>query len=312
MAVKIGSARRDENGKLSGGKAGDQDGVEVSTQNWYLHKKGWVVIRAKDREVGIKIAEAMKKACNNRAIGYDQNQRLTLYNNVKDMGFDPSKTTKNVETDCSALVRTCCAYAGIMVDDFYTGNEASKLKATGKFEVLTASKYTTSSDYLMKGDILVTKTKGHTVVVLEDGPKVSATVQSNEVNIDTEMKYVNYIGQITASSLYIRNKASQDSQILGDFNKGDYVWVTIEKNGWGYTNGRGWISLKYVKKQTVSVKGKVTAGALNVRNAAVNGDIIRVIPKNTEVAISKMNSDGTWGYDEKSRGWVSLKYIDLN
>ena len=33
MKVIIGSARRDENGKYAGGKPGDQDGVEVSTQN---------------------------------------------------------------------------------------------------------------------------------------------------------------------------------------------------------------------------------------------------------------------------------------
>ena len=35
MAVKVGSARIDENGKAHGGKAGDQTGKEVSTQNWY-------------------------------------------------------------------------------------------------------------------------------------------------------------------------------------------------------------------------------------------------------------------------------------
>ena len=142
--------------------------------------------------------------------------------------------------------------------------------------------------------------------------KNEAMAEAADDKTDDKMHYVNYIGQITASSLYIRNKASKDSQILGDFDKGDYVWVTIEKDGWGYANGRGWISLKYVKKQTISVKGKVTASALNVRNAAVKGDIVKVIPKNTEVAISRMNADGTWGYDERSRGWVSLKYIDLN
>ena len=35
MAVLIGSARIDENGRAHGGKAGDQNGKEVSTQNWY-------------------------------------------------------------------------------------------------------------------------------------------------------------------------------------------------------------------------------------------------------------------------------------
>ena len=39
MAVKIGSARIDERGKISGGKAGDQTGNEVGTQNF--HKEGF-------------------------------------------------------------------------------------------------------------------------------------------------------------------------------------------------------------------------------------------------------------------------------
>ena len=51
MAVKVGSARIDENGKAHGGKAGDQTGKEVSTQNWYLHSKGWRVFRAKNPSV---------------------------------------------------------------------------------------------------------------------------------------------------------------------------------------------------------------------------------------------------------------------
>ncbi len=41
--VKLGSARIDENGHATGGKAGDQTGKEVSTQNWYKHNKGWRV-----------------------------------------------------------------------------------------------------------------------------------------------------------------------------------------------------------------------------------------------------------------------------
>lgn len=52
MAVIIGSARIDERGKASGGKAGDQTGKEVSTQNWYKHSKGWVLLRPKDRKGG--------------------------------------------------------------------------------------------------------------------------------------------------------------------------------------------------------------------------------------------------------------------
>ncbi len=171
MSVTIGSARIDENGKSHGGAAGDQTGKELSTQSWYKHKKGWVVLRPKDPAKAKLIAACMRAACKNSYIGYDQYQRDTLYNEAKKYGFDVSKVTKKVETDCSALVRVCCAYAGIMVENFRTTNEASVLMASGEFIKLTASKYTGSSAYLKTGDILNTLTQGHTVVVLTDGSK---------------------------------------------------------------------------------------------------------------------------------------------
>jgi hypothetical protein len=170
--VILGSARSDENGKAHGGKPGDQAGREVSTQKWYKHKLGWRVLRAKDPAAAVKIAKAMRAACDNPRIGYDQYQRDTLYNAVKDVGFDPGRADKDVETDCSALVRVCCAYAGIMLGNFTTGNQAAVMLASGKFDEMKGSKYTDEPDYLRTGDVLVTRTKGHTVVVLTDGSDV--------------------------------------------------------------------------------------------------------------------------------------------
>ena len=169
MSVKIGSARIDENGKAHGGAAGDQTGKEVSTQSWYAHTKGWVLLRAKSAEARERIARCMQAACDNKHVGYDQYQRDTLYNDAKQYGFDVSKVTKDVETDCSALVRVCVNYAGITVGSFRTTNQASVLMATGAFEKFTDDAHTKKSANLLRGDILVTKTQGHTVVVLSDG-----------------------------------------------------------------------------------------------------------------------------------------------
>ena len=171
MSVIFGSARIDERGKAIGGKAGDQTGKEVSTQAYYKHSKDWRVFRAKSAVARKLIAEAMRRACNNNNIGYDQGQRLTLYEAVKDFGFDPAKATKAVETDCSALVRVCCAFAGITLSDFVTSNQASALLNSGAFMEMVGAKYTDQEDYLEEGDILVTRTKGHTVVVLTSGDK---------------------------------------------------------------------------------------------------------------------------------------------
>lgn len=174
MAVKIGSARS----SFGNTTPGDQhNGDEVSTQSWYLHSKGWRVFRAKDPAAREKIAIAMERACANNQIGYSQGTRDSLRENIKDKGFDPSKTTKAVNCDCSSLVRVCCNFAGIMVGNFYTHTEPSKLMGTGAFIELTGDKYTKKSDYLCRGDILDTKTQGHTVVVLTSGPKCEATVE---------------------------------------------------------------------------------------------------------------------------------------
>lgn len=180
MAVLVGSARIDERGKATGGVAGDQTGKEISTQAWYKHSKGWNVLRCKDTEKAAKIAECMKAACASKLIGYDQGQRGTLYSALKDKGFDIAQLDRAVETDCSALVRVCCAYAGITVGNFRTTNEKSMLLATGEFDQLKGAKYENQADYLRAGDILVTKTQGHTVVVLNDGAKAET------------LKYIDY------------------------------------------------------------------------------------------------------------------------
>ena len=176
MAVKIGSARIDENGNATGGRAGDQTGKEVSTQNWYRHSKGWRVFRAKSATAAERIAACMQAACDNAKIGYDQNQRNTLYTAAKAVGFDCARVTAACETDCSALVRVCCAFAGIMLPDIRTTNEPKALLDSGAFTELTGSKYADSSDCLRRGDILCTRTQGHTVVVLSNGPKAEPAV----------------------------------------------------------------------------------------------------------------------------------------
>ena len=171
MGVTIGSARIDENGKTHGGRAGDQTGKEVGTQAWYKHKKGWRVLRCKSADKAEKIARAMQAACDNASIGYDQYQRDSLYNAAKGVDFDPARVETPCETDCSALVRVCCAYAGISVGNFRTSNEAKILLASGAFEEMKGAQYTDKSDNLRRGDILVTRTQGHTVVVLSNGSK---------------------------------------------------------------------------------------------------------------------------------------------
>lgn len=186
MGVIIGSARIDERGSASGGTAGDQKQTarpdysgEVSMQSFYVASKGWNIIRAKSADHAIKLAAAMITACNNKNIGYDQNQRTGILSKG-------TSSTAKTECDCSSLVRQCVKEAtGKDAGNFTTANEASMLMATGLF---TQTAYT-SGVTLYTGDILVTKTKGHTVIVTAGAAR---TVK------DTAKYYPVYSGNTTS------------------------------------------------------------------------------------------------------------------
>lgn len=171
MAIIVGSARIGENGKITGGKPGDQKQVatddikgEVSLEVFYLHSKGWNILRPTDPNVAAKLAEAMKIACNNKHIGYNQTTRTQ----VVTAGIT---TTKDVNSDCSALVRACIKYAtGKDVGNFTTYNEAATLEKSGLFNKRV--KYVSQTKTpVYNGDVLVTCSKGHTVIVVSGSPR---------------------------------------------------------------------------------------------------------------------------------------------
>lgn len=237
MAVKVGSARIDENGHAKDGKAGDQTGKEVSTQNWYKHSKGWRVFRAKNPAYANLIADDMEYACLNKNIGYDQNQRGTLYTVSKPYGFNCKKVKTKCECDCSSLVRVCCAYAGIMLPNFRTSNEASILLNSGYFMEMKGKMYTNTSDFLLRGDILVTKSQGHTVIVLDDGAKA---------HDDLEGKIC-----VVGNSVNVREEPKKGSRILGIVHKGDLLDCL------GIANNNYWYITKY-KNQIAYITRKYT------------------------------------------------------
>ena len=165
--VIIGSARIDERGNANQGKAGDQNSKEVSTEPYYRHRLGWYLLRPKEAAVANKLAQAMREACANDNIGYSQSDRYGVLNNLKIYG-SIAKIKAKTNADCSSLVRACCIQAGILVGDFNTSNELAVLEKTGAFNKAVI---VTNGTKLCAGDILVTRTKGHTVIVTEGHPR---------------------------------------------------------------------------------------------------------------------------------------------
>ena len=195
MSVIIGSARIDERGTAHGGAAGDQKQTakpdykgEVSMQSFYVSSKGWYIYRAKKVEHANKLAKAMKRACNNKHIGYDQYQRDNI---IK----DHTDSKVNTECDCSSLVRECIIEAtGKDPGNIRTVSMPQMLPKTGLFkDVITYKSGTT----LYTGDILVTKTSGHTVIVVEGkarGKNDTTPTEDDPVKEDTPKKTTFSIG----------------------------------------------------------------------------------------------------------------------
>ena len=195
MAVYFGSARIDERGRAAGGAAGDQKqkakpdySGEVSQEKFYVHSLGWYVLRAKSAIIAANLAGAMINACDNPNVGYDQNQRLGVVNNG-------TGSKVKTECDCSSLVRQCIKEAtnGTDPGNFTTANEATKVMATGLFDKITY----TSGMTLYTGDILVTRSKGHTGIITSGAPRVLQSVNKyypaysgNTVSIVTALKAV--------------------------------------------------------------------------------------------------------------------------
>lgn len=171
--VTLAHAVSDEENKSTNGKAGDQkqnqDNTkgEVLFQDWYIsgNKKWDCVLHCKNDYMRSLIAEDAIKAVRNGNIGYDQNGRYTLYEDVKNQAFDCKSTSKAVECDCSSLATVCANYAGIPIpEDTRTANMQTRYSNTKLFKVYTSNEYVKEYEKLSVGDILV-RSGHHTAIV---------------------------------------------------------------------------------------------------------------------------------------------------
>ena len=181
----ISNCGHDENGKYSGGKAGDQTGDEWAVIPWY--SRPWkCVLRHLDPAVRKEIAKLACAAAENPLIGYDQGQRLTFWSHLAASNYDPAQITVACEADCSSGVAAIVKATGYRLGvkalqgvstSAYTGNLRAALKAAG-FTVLTDNKYLTSDKYLLAGDVLLYDGH-HTAINLDNGSMVDAAPAAN-------------------------------------------------------------------------------------------------------------------------------------
>ena len=252
--MTIANSGHDENGKYTGGRAGDQTGGEWEVRSWY--NRPWDCVARFDAAVGEDIALLAKHAANNDKIGYDQSQRITFWSKLKNArDYDPKNITVACEADCSAGVAAIVKAVGYrkgiakmknVSEKLYTGNEVSCLKAAGA-TILTDAKYRTSADYLRPGDILINE-EHHTAINLTAGSKsatkttVPKTSTSGNVYTVTAKNGLNY-----------RTGAGTNYPIKGAFQHGKRLTIETVKevNGtkWGKVKSNGrWVCMTYVER----------------------------------------------------------------
>lgn len=307
--IRVGSARTNEFGGISGGQPGDQTGHECETQSWYLHEYGWVLARPRNKGVAEKMAHNMESICANPAYGYDQPRDHDGINAAKPYGYDAELVTTPTSIDCAKAIRLCALYAGIDCPDFYTATEIAVLEKTGAFDIIYDPEYTTTWERLRRGDVLCTKRQGHTVLVLDDGPLAY---------IDPEEGAKAYR---TTGNVWMRTGPSTDYAKICVIPDEKVVASNGEAaNGWAkvtYKGSTGWSSMKYLQPIEIASYIYVKAGkTARLRSTPVIGATLRYLAQDTKLLPTGADQKilGTIWYEvayDGVIGWVSGKLLEV-
>ena len=256
----IANSGKDENGGTKGGQAGDQTGHEWELKKWY--NRPWtVVLRYPDQSVALTIAKLSIAAALNNKIGYDQSQRTTYWKQLQAANYDPSKIVVACEEDCTAGVSANVKAAGYIhgikalqdIPICSSRNMQAQFTKAG-FIALTASKYLTSGNYLLPGDVLLYESH-HAAANVTLGKNVKdqwfPENQPDKPVVpepapEIEPPYVEITGSVN-----VRKGPSTDYGSMGVAHKGDrlhYFGYSYPDNGWllvEYEKATGWVSGKY-------------------------------------------------------------------
>lgn len=326
----ISNSGQDENKGYHGGKAGDQTGKEWQLKAWY--NRPWsVVLRYPDIAVGLMIANLGCAAALNDKIGYDQWERTTYWTQLQKAGYDPSKITVACEEDCTAGVTANVKAAGYLLGikalqnlptDTYSGNMRSRFVAAG-FKALTASKYLTSPNYLLPGDILLYEGH-HAATNITYGKDVRPSEKPSQpdtapVQQPEGLHKGDYGSAVTALQINLTKwnpNCLPKYGIDGDFGSETEKAVKAfqAEDGLPVTGVYDEATRKALteivethKKQVV-----VTGDSVNVRTApnTSTGKILGVVHKDYRLPYQGQDSDAGWHlveYDGQN-AWISGKY----
>ena len=344
----ISNSGSDERGKYTGGQAGDQTGNEWQLRTWY--NRPWnVMLRYPDRNVAQEMANLAVKAANNNKIGYNQDDRYSYWQQLSASNYDPAQIKVACNADCSAGVAANVKATGyrLNIDKLknvsiycYTGNLKDALVKAG-FKAYTDSKYLTSDEYLLPGDVLLYEGH-HTCMNVTAGAKTGIITSSGDsLNNSTNNSSNN---SSTSSYLSVGDKGAAVKEMQkmliacgydcgssgadGDFGNGTKsALVSYQKNHGLEADGKygpkskETLTTEYkkrTKEQEISLKqGKngmwvrTDGGSLNVRNVPNGPTVVKQLPNNKNIKCDKrIWYSGTCYFHIVNTGWIDGRYIE--
>lgn len=300
----ISNCGSDERGKYTGGQAGDQTGKEWRIREWY--NRPWDCVIRFPEDVRNVLAKYAYDAAMNDNVGYDQGNRLSFYNQLKKVNYDPSKIKEKCEADCSSGVAAIVIAAGYKLDinklkrvspSLLTGNMRRNLREAGG-EVLTDSKYLNSDKELLKGDIL-----------LNDAHHVCINVGDCKF---PEEKPISKPVESPLSPVYkpVTDEVVNDV-INGKYGNGDARKSKLAAAGYNYKDVQAAVNAKLKAQKEKSASGNnQTSGGFKPFLVRVNipNLNIRTSPGKTANNLTgKFTGVGTFTIVDEINGWGKLK-----
>ena len=247
---------------------------------------------------------------------------------------EPTVVNENMATVLSQInIRSAPTTESVVIGTLYAGDkvEVNRLEGVGGVDwaFITSPQSGWISMEYVQMDYTTLQPAGSdtsTPAGSDSDPEETTGSNTTETNIK---------GVITANGLNIRKEADKQSQIVGNYSKGDVITILEVSNGWGRTD-KGWVLMDYVNTSgtsdttttttnnnnttsnnttsnvsgngstTVQFKGIVTASELNIRStASTDGDRVGSLSYGTRVEI--LEKSGNWGRTKD--GWISLDFV---
>lgn len=210
MSVKIGHASIDENGKIAGGREGDQTGKEICTREWY--NKPWnVYLECTDPTIANIASRYMEEICADPNYGYDQGQRTTGYTSI--INNNNKVHGAKGEFDCSSLIATCYKLAGLDISvNNTTRTLRTALLATGKFIAYDNMSHLSTGANSKRGGVYLSEGH-HVVMVLQNG----TTKKENPYQMPNDVVEFGELGISVRWVQWALNQAGFVVKIDGEF-----------------------------------------------------------------------------------------------